>query len=467
MTLFARRDGSPESPRYPLTSSRLLEWFGGGGRYSTAAGANVTPSGALAMSAVYRCVGLVAGIGGELPMRTFKRGTFEIVPSRLLESPHPFLTSYDLWRLEFTHRALWGNSYLQKVRDGAGAVRELWPIRPDRVKPGRADPSDLNPSGMVYEITKDDGTKVGLTGREIMHTMHLGFDGVMGLSPVGLAKQAIGMGLAAEEYAAKLFGSGNLLSGFIKTDAQLKKDQAERLQQQWRDRMLGRHNQHDIAILDAGAEFQQLTMPNDDAQFLEMRHFEVTEIGRWFGVPPFLLYETEKSTSWGTGLEQQATGFTMFDLGPQWLTPLEQRVTKELTPANVEVRYQRHKLLRGDSAARAAYYTVMREWGGFSADEVRAEEDMPPVDGGDLRLQPMNYTKLGADPVELQREQAEADRQAAKDAADAKAAADADAAAAKAKADADAAKNAPQADPKAAPKAAPKTDPKKTPAGGS
>ncbi len=367
---------------------------------------------------MYRCAALIAGIGGELPLRTFRRGTFQVVPSRLLDNPHPFLTPSDLWRIEFVSRALWGNSYLQKVRDNAGAVRELWPLRPDKVKPGRATPTDMNPSGMVYEVTKESGEKIALTGREIMHTMHLGFDGVAGLSPVGLAKQAIGTGLAAEEYSAKLFGSGNLLSGFIKTDAQLQKAQAERLQQQWRDRMLGRHNQHDIAILDAGAEFQQLTMPNDQAQFLEQRRFSVVEVGRWFGVPPFLLYETEKSTSWGTGLEQQATGFTTFDLGPQWLTPLEQRVSKELTPPSTEVRFQRQKLLRGDSAARAAYYEAMRSWGGWSADEVRAEEDMEPVEGGDMRLQPMNFNKLGTDPVEVEKERQEAAAEAAAAAAE-------------------------------------------------
>lgn len=399
MTLFGRReqrDGTLESPRNPLVAQRLIEMLGGA--VPSASGVDVTPTSSLTMSAVFRCVSLIASVGGELPLVAYRRGSFERIDVPLLEEPHPEYTAFEFWRLMLTHRALWGNAYAQKLYDGGGQVRELWPIHPSKVKPGRVATSSANPSGKVFEVLGDDGQRHPLTSREVFHIPHLGHDGIVGLSPISLARQAIGMGLAAEEYAGKLFGSGNLLSGFISTNAVLKEDQAKRLQTNWRERMLGRHNQHDVAILDSGASFQQLTMPNSDAQFLESRQFQVPEIGRMFGVPPFLLYATEKSTSWGTGLEQQSTGFSTYDLGPQWLTPHEQRVSRELLPRNFEARYQRERLLRGDSAARGAYYSQMRQWGGMTANEVRAMEGLPPVEGGDLALQPLNMGPLGAEP---------------------------------------------------------------------
>src|SRR5690606_24879545 len=137
--------------------------------------------------------------------------------------------------------------------------------------------------------------------------------------------------------------------------------------------------------IDSGAEFQSLTMPNDEAQLLETRTFQLGEIGRIFGVPPFLMSNTEKSTSWGTALEQQAQAFVQFDLHPQWLAPTEQRVTQELLPSGRDAKYKVEGLLRGDSQARAEFYRAMRELGVMNADEIRALEDMPPIPDGSGR----------------------------------------------------------------------------------
>ena len=400
MTLFTRSDApaavNPENPASPLSnlSDTLLGWFRGG--TPTASGQQVNQTNALQMSAVFRCVSLISSVGGELPLVPYRRGTFERVTSTLLDQPHPEYTPFEFWRLMLVHRALWGNAYAQKVYDNAGQVRELWPIHPSRVTPGRASSTDMNPSGKVFVVQGENGAEHHFTTREIFHVPHLGYDGVSGLSPITLARQAIGMGMAAEEYAAKLFGSGNMISGFISSEQALKREQAELAQQLWRDKMLGRRNQHDVLVLGGGMDFKPMTMPNSDAQFLESRQFQVPEIGRWFGVPAFLLFDTAKSTSWGTGLEQQSTGFSTYDLGPQWLTPHEQRVSRELLPRPHEARYDRARLLRGDSAARGTYYSYMRQWGGMTANEVRAMEGMPPVEGGDLALQPLNMTSLGS-----------------------------------------------------------------------
>src|SRR5690606_31207683 len=134
--------------------------------------------------------------------------------------------------------------------------------------------------------------------------------------------------------------------------------------------------------IDSGAEFQSLTMPNDEAQLLETRTFQLGEIGRIFGVPPFLMSNTEKSTSWGTALEQQAQAFVQFDLHPQWLAPTEQRITQELLPAGRDAKFKVEGLLRGDSSARAEFYRTMRELGVMNADEIRELEDLAPIADG-------------------------------------------------------------------------------------
>jgi HK97 family phage portal protein len=139
-------------------------------------------------------------------------------------------------------------------------------------------------------------------------------------------------------------------------------------------------------------------MPSHDAEMLATKKFSVLEIARYFGVPPFLMMETEKSTSWGTGLEQQATGFVTFDLHPQWLAPTEQRVTKELLGSGTEAKYQLDVLLRGDSSNRAIFYNVMRQVGAFNADDIRERENLPPIpDGqGQTYLTPVNMSPIGA-----------------------------------------------------------------------
>lgn len=291
--LFERR-ASIESPLVPLTSAAVLDYVGAG--MASDAGVPVTETGSLAMSAVYRAVSLISGLGGALPLHTYKAGTREQATSLLLNNPHPDLTPYEFWKLSYVHRCLWGNFYAQKVRNGAGQVTWLYPIHPSLVRVGKVARSDANPSGKIFAVRQDDGSDVPMTSREVFHIPGLGYDGVMGLSPIRMAAQAIGMALAAESYGARLFGSGNLLSGILKTTQRLEQTQAEALQTRWQTMKSGLQNAHRVAVLDSGAEFQSLTMPNDDAQLLESRRWQVTEISRFFGVPPFLLNETEKST---------------------------------------------------------------------------------------------------------------------------------------------------------------------------
>lgn len=397
--LFERR--SIESPTYPLTSASLLSLLGGP---TTDAGVSVTEHSSLTMSTVWRATALISGLGGALPLHVFEKPSRDKVDSDLLTNPHPEMTAYEFWKLTFVHRCLWGNSYSQKIYNGAGEIVELHPIRPERVRVGRARPIQDNKSGKVFKIEDDHGQHHELTTREVLHIPGLGYDGLCGVSPIRMASQGIGLALAAESYAAKLFGSGNMLSGLLQTEQRLDQEQAETLQKRWQEKFAGLDRAHTVAVLDSGAQFQSLTMPNDDAQLLESRRFQIAEIARYFGVPPYLLMETEKSTSWGTSLEQQATGFVQFDLYPTWLVPTEQRITKELLlPDSQFAKYNVDALLRGDAASRAEFYRVMRDVGAFSANDIRELEDRPPVPDGDGYLQSLNHAPLGTDVTKLQK----------------------------------------------------------------
>jgi HK97 family phage portal protein len=397
--LFERR--SVENPAVPLTASSLVSLLGG---QALKSGVSVTETNALHMPAVWRSVAVIANVAASLPLHTYTAGTRDRTTVALLEDPHPELTRFELWRLVYVHRLLWGNAYLQKVRNGGGEVVQLWPIRPDRVKVDREKPTPDNPGGKVFWIQDDNGIRQRRTSREILHLPALGYDGVTGCSPIRAAAEGIGLGMAAEKAAAKLYGSGNMISGVLQTEQRLNKEQAEQLKAGWNAKLSGYEAAGDIAVLDSGASFQPVTMPYKDSQFLESRQFQVVEVARMFGVPLFLLMETQKSTSWGTGLEQQAQGFVTWDLAPTWLAPTEQRVTKELLGSSQYAKYQLGGLLRGDSSARATFYRAMRDSGAYSANDIRDLEDLTPIEGpeGDMRLQPMYMAPLGSDPLAQQ-----------------------------------------------------------------
>ncbi|MFE5090608.1 phage portal protein [Streptomyces sp. NPDC056638] len=367
----------------------------------TDSGVPVSETSSLHMPAVWRSVAVIAGVSAALPLHAYTSGTKDRATSPLLDDPHPELTPLELWRLAYVHRVLWGNAYLQKLRAPSGQIKELWPISPSRVQVERVRPTAGNPAGKVFYITDDWDQSHALTSYDVLHIPGLGYDGLTGCSPIRAAAQGIGLAQAAEKGAAKLFGSGNLVSGVLQTEQRLTKEQATALKANWQAKVGGIENAQQVAILDSGASFQPVAMPLKDSQFLESREFQITEIARMFGVPLFLLMETAKSTSWGTGLEQQAQGWVTFDLGPTWLGPTEQRITKELLPTGEYAHYALQGLLRGDSSSRATFYRAMRDTGVMSANDIRYLEELPPIPGpeGDTYLQPTFMAPLGSNPL--------------------------------------------------------------------
>lgn len=391
MTLFSGVFASSiQNPAVPLTSTTLLDYLG---ITRNASGVNVTEEKALGMPSVWRATTLIAGVAASLPFHAYKADGTTRAPvsghaATLLADPHPDMTPFELWETAYAHMLLWGNAYFRKLRNPLGQTVELWPVHPSRVAVGR----DRTSGRKIYRV---DGDDYGHTDDTILHLPGFGYDGVCGVSPVRAARQGVGLALAAEEYGAKLFGSGSLATGILQTEQRLTEDQATALSARWKAKRSGLNSAHETLILDSGAKFEQLSIPPEDAQFLESRRFQVSEVCRMFGLPPFLMFETEKSTSWGTGLEQQALGWVVYDLR-RFLMRVEQRVSKHLLrPATVYARYSVEGLLRGDSAARAKFYRAMWEIGALNTDEIRELEERDKVPGGDARHRPLNMGQLG------------------------------------------------------------------------
>lgn len=391
MTIFSPLFASIESPQVSISSAEVGLLFGG---ETVSAGVQVTEEKALGLPAVFRAVNVVAGTIASLPIHAFRDSTTgartPVAPShpaaKLLATPHPDMTQFELWETVITHMILWGNAYLWLRRDALGRVVELWPIHPSRMRAGRT--SDLK---KVYKLDAGD---VELDDTRILHLPAFGYDGVCGVSPVRLAREGLGLAIAAEQYGAKLFGSGSLATGILQTDQRLTPDQADALQVRWRAKRSGLNSAHETIVLDAGAKWTQLSIPPGDAQFLESRSFQVSEIARIFGVPPHMLMDTEKVTSWGTGIEQQSIGFVVYTLRT-WIIRIEQRLSRILSPQPVYAHITVEGLLRGDSAQRAAFYKQMFDMGAYNTDEIRALEEMGPVPGGDVRYRPLNMGVLG------------------------------------------------------------------------
>lgn len=391
MTIFSPLFASIESPQVSISSAEVGLLFGG---ETVSAGVQVTEERALGLPAVFRAVNVVAGTIASLPIHAFRDSTTGArtpvasshPAAKLLATPHPDMTQFELWETVLTHMILWGNAYLWLRRDALGRVVELWPIHPSRMRAGRT--SDLK---KVYKL---DGGDVELDDTRILHLPAFGYDGVCGVSPVRLAREGLGLAIAAEQYGAKLFGSGSLATGILQTDQRLTPDQADALQVRWRAKRSGLNSAHETIVLDAGAKWTQLSIPPGDAQFLESRSFQVSEIARMFGVPPHMLMDTEKVTSWGTGIEQQSIGFVVYTLRT-WIIRIEQRLSRILSPQPVYAHITVEGLLRGDSAQRAAFYKQMFDMGAYNTDEIRALEEMGPVPGGDVRYRPLNMGVLG------------------------------------------------------------------------
>lgn len=381
--LFDRRNA--ERPDRPLTDATLLDSLGG---TATHAGVTVNQETAYGITAVYRCIALLAGLMGAMPMQAFRRdGAARVgVDLAVITDPHPDMTAFETW--EFLGQSLlsWGNCYALKHRDGAGRVRELEPLHPKDVKVERKKKwitPNFAPTGKRFFV-RNGITDRAYTPFDLLHIPGLSYDGIVGMSPIALARQSIGLGLAAEKFGARLFEDGALIQGVLETDQTLQEAQAVRLKTQWREKTSGPAAHWSIPVLDSGARYKPIALPPEDVQYIETRKFTCSEAARLYGLPPHLVGDVERSTSWGTGIEQQNMQMLTFTADP-FLVRIEQRVSKEVarpSDPRTYVRYNRKALLRADTAARFMAYQRAINNGWMNADEVRSLEEQDPLPNG-------------------------------------------------------------------------------------
>lgn len=381
--------GSPtynpfENPAVPLASIGLDAVFG---RANTDAGLNVSPEVSFSVPTVFRCVSLLSTVIASCPLNVWKEPDKKLVRTPLLDrgNPDTTYTQFELWELVVTYLALWGNAYIFKKRDPEnGRIVDLKPLFPGLVKV-KLD-ADGNKIFLVRRV-RPDGTiephdDMVLSEWEIMHIPGLGYDGLVGLSPINAAAQAVGTAIAGDKLAARFYSSGSILGGIIKVKAPLRSQtQADGIKRRWMSMHGGVGNAGDVAILDAETDFQQLTIPPDALQFLESRRWQTTEIARLFGIPPHLIGDVEKSTSWGTGIEQQNIGFRSYTIAG-WTSRIEQRVTREIVCTRGQfAEFDMDSLLRGSMTERYAAYAQAAGGPWMLRDEVRLKENMAPLGG--------------------------------------------------------------------------------------
>jgi HK97 family phage portal protein len=377
-----RRSDSLEDPTVPISSSKILRVFGLDS--TTADGVTVNEATALRMTAVYRAVALLSGLVGSLPLHAYdgNGAARRRVDEPVIDDPNADLTRMEVFEYVGTSLFTHGNSFNRKMRDGLGFVRELEPMHPSEVVVEQDDrwKHDGNPTGKMFTHTSGASTKRYLPS-EVLHIPGLSYDGLVGLSPIQLAKQGITMAMLAQRFGTKMFSRGGLIPGVLETDAALNPDAADALQDRWSERTSGSSNWWRVPILDRGAKFKAIALPPKDALYLEAQQWGVVEVARMYGLPPHLLGDVERSTSWGSGIEQQNMQMLTFTLDP-WLVRIEQRISKELLGPGRYVKFNRGALLRADTASR--YLAHQRSWqnGWMNADEIRELEDLPPLPDG-------------------------------------------------------------------------------------
>lgn len=360
------------------------------------AGETVTGENALSLSAVWACVNLIAGTTASLPLMVYRQNADgERVVARdhplyrvLHDSPNFDQTAVDFWEFMSASIELWGNAYARKIRT-AGDVTGLWPIAPHLVSVRRLA------SGTIEYRWSEDGRQYVETDATMLHIRGFGGNPLGGMSTLRFARQVFGLARAVDKAAAAMFKNGLRPSGVLTLQTTLNDTQRGAVEKGLQQKFAGSINSGVPMVLEGGTKWESLTIDPEDAQMLQSRGFSVEEVARFFGVPPFMIGHTEKSTSWGTGLEQQTLGFQKFTLRRR-LKRMEQALEKQLLTAKdrtagVTIEFNLEGLLRGDSAARARFYQQMTQIGAMTINEVRALENLPAVDGGDVpRMQMQN-----------------------------------------------------------------------------
>lgn len=402
MSIFTGLFRSRDKPQNRTAGSAYTFFMG-----STTSGKAVTERSAMQMTAVYSCVRILAEAVAGLPLHLYRYkedgGKEKAIdhPLYLLlhDEPNPEMSSFVFRETLMTHLLLWGNAYAQIIRNGKGEVIALYPLMPNKMTVDRDSQGRL-----YYQYTRSSeeaptmkGAIVNLLPSDVLHIPGLGFDGLVGYSPIAMAKNAIGMAIACEEYGAKFFANGAAPGGVLEHPGTIKDPQ--RVRESWQSTFGGSGNANKIAVLEEGMKYTPIGISPEQAQFLETRKFQINEIARIFRVPPHMVGDLEKSSF--SNIEQQSLEFVKYTLEP-WLVRWEQSIQRILFSAEEKKQYfakfNVEGLLRGDYASRMNGYATARQNGWMSANDIRELENLdriPAEDGGDLYLINGNMLPLG------------------------------------------------------------------------
>ena len=379
----------------------LMHMFAGSP--SSASGVDVVPQTAITLSAVYDCVQILSQTVGMLPLTVFEhrdgkhvRRADHPLHAILHDAPNPDMTAYTWRSVVMTHLGLWGNHYSQIIRDRLGRVKALWPLSPQRVRVLRT----VNTRDLYYLVSPmyGDTGSYELLPNDVLHIKGLSMNGLVGLSPVGAARESIGLGLAAQEYGARFFSNDANPGGFLEVPTAMSDPAYERLKKSWEDQTRGLANKHRMTILEEGTKWSACSLPPEDAQFLATRDFQVRDIARFYRMPLYKL--SENLSTKNSNVEQLAIEFITDTIMP-WVINIEAEINAKLIgdeSGAFRSRFLLEELLRGDQKSRYDAYAIARQWGIMSVNEIRGKEGMNPIgDAGDTYLEPLNMVPAGSD----------------------------------------------------------------------
>ena len=383
------------------TAGSSFSFYMGG----SSSGKSVTERSAMQMTAVYACVRILSEAIAGLPLHLYRYtdngGKEKAIdhPLYLLmhDEPNPEMSSFVFRETLMTHLLLWGNAYAQIIRNGKGEIVALYPLMPNKMSVDRDEFGHI-----IYKYYRGDDEAIKseqsviLTPYDVLHIPGLGFDGLVGYSPIAMSKNAIGMAIACEEYGAKFFSNGAAPGGVLEHPGTIK--DPERLRESWNRTFGGSRNSNKVAVLEEGLKFTPISISPNEAQFLETRKFQINEIARIFRIPPHMVGDLEKSSF--SNIEQQSLEFVKYTLDP-WVIRWEQSMYRTLLMSEEKGKYffkfNVDGLLRGDYQSRMNGYAVGRQNGWMSANDIRELENLdriPTEDGGDLYLVNGNMMKL-------------------------------------------------------------------------
>jgi phage portal protein, HK97 family len=396
--IFKARD----KPKDAISSTPYSFFFG-----STSSGKPVNEHTAMQMTAVYSCVRILAETLAGLPLHVYKYndsgGKEKYLQHPLYKllhnEPNPEMTSFAFRETLMSHLLLWGNAYAQIIRNARGEVIALYPLMPNKMTVDRDSSGRLF---YLYQRSIEDAPSLGkknqvyLAPSDVLHIPGLGFDGLVGYSPIAMAKNAVGLAIATEEYGAKFFANGAAPGGVLEHPGTIKDPQ--KVKESWNAAYQGSQNAHRVAVLEEGMKYQPIGISPEQAQFLETRKFQINEIARIFRVPPHMLADLEKSSF--SNIEQQSLEFVKYTLDP-WVVRWEQSMFRVLLTESekpkVFIKFNVDGLLRGDYVSRMSGYATARQNGWMSANDIRELENLdriPAELGGDLYLINGAMTKL-------------------------------------------------------------------------